>query len=82
MAAERLATWCSRLPSPAPDMLRVLAARGTEFMTAENVAATLAKKPTGGHWDAELAVLRNNDTRQRVTVVQFFVRGKGGNHVL
>lgn len=58
--AERLALWCSRLPSPAPDMLRVLAARGAHFMSAEELADTLGKKPTGGHWNSGLALLRNN----------------------
>jgi hypothetical protein len=46
-AAERLAMWCGRLPSPAPDMLRTL-------------AAALGKKATGGHWNSGIAVLRNN----------------------
>ena len=58
--AERLALWCSRLPSPAPEMLRALAAHGTHFLDAEELAAMLGKKPTGGHWNSGIAVLRNN----------------------
>jgi uncharacterized protein len=59
-AAERLAMWCGRLPSPAPDMLRTLAARGEHFMETDDLAATLGKKPSGGHWNSGIAVLRNN----------------------
>ena len=58
--AERLAVWCSRLPSPAPEMLRALSARGAHFMDAEELAAVLGKKPTGGHWNSGIALLRNN----------------------
>jgi uncharacterized protein len=58
--AERLALWCSRLPSPAPEMLRALAAQGAHFVDAEELAAMLGKKPTGGHWNSGIAVLRNN----------------------
>jgi uncharacterized protein len=58
--AERLALWCQRLPSPAPEILRALAAQGERYMDAEEVAATLGKKPTGGHWNSGIAVLRNN----------------------
>src|SRR6202022_975529 len=32
--AERLALWCDRLPSPAPEMLRTLAAQGERYMTS------------------------------------------------
>jgi len=58
--AERLALWCSRLPSLAPEMLRALAARGSDFVDAEDLAAMLGKKPAGGHWNSGIAVLRNN----------------------
>jgi hypothetical protein len=58
--AERLSLWCGRLPSPAPEILRTLAARGERYMDAEELAATLGKKPTGGHWNSGIAVLRNN----------------------
>lgn len=58
--AERLALWCSRLPLPAPEMLRALAAHRTHFLDAEELAAMLGKKPTGGHWNSGIAVLRNN----------------------
>jgi hypothetical protein len=58
--AERLALWCERLPSPAPEMLRTLAARGELYMDAEELAAVLGKKPSGGHWNSGIAVLRNN----------------------
>src|SRR5205823_6219561 len=49
--AERLAMWCGRLPSPAPEMLRTLAARGEAYTDADELAAALGKKPTGGHWN-------------------------------
>jgi hypothetical protein len=29
-------------------------------MDAEELAATLDKKPSGGHWNSGIAVLRNN----------------------
>jgi hypothetical protein len=58
--AERLALWCDRLPSPAPEMLRTLAAEGEHYMNAEELAAVLGKKPSGGHWNSGIAVLRNN----------------------
>jgi hypothetical protein len=58
--AERLALWCDRLPSPAPEMLRTLAAQGERYTDAEELAATLGKKSSGGHWNSGIAVLRNN----------------------
>jgi hypothetical protein len=58
--AERLAMWCDRLPSPAPEMLRTLAAQGKSYMDADELAAALGKKPSGGHWNSGVAVLRNN----------------------
>src|SRR5271170_4129073 len=58
--AERLALWCARLPAPAPEMLRTLVAKGDRFMEVEDLAATLGKKPSGGHWNSGIAVLRNN----------------------
>ena len=58
--AERLVLWCDRLPSPVPEMLRTLAAEGERFMEADQLAVALGKKPTGGHWNSEIAVLRNN----------------------
>ena len=58
--AERLEVWCARLPSPAPQMLRYLAAQGLRFVAAAELADALAKKPTGGHWNAGIAILRNN----------------------
>jgi hypothetical protein len=59
-AAERLALWCGRLPRPAPDMLRTLAAGGEHFTETDDLAAALGKKPSGGHWNSGIAVLRNN----------------------
>ncbi len=59
-SAERLALWCDRLPSPAPEMLRTLAAHGDRYTDTVDLAATLGKKPTGGHWNSGLALLRNN----------------------
>jgi hypothetical protein len=58
--AERLALWCGRLPAPAPEMLRNLAARGERYVPVAELAAALGKKPTGGHWNSGIAVLRNN----------------------
>jgi hypothetical protein len=58
--AERLALWCDRLPTPAPEMLRTLAAQGERYMDADELAAVLGKKPSGGHWNSGIAVLRNN----------------------
>ena len=59
-ASERLALWCDRLPSPAPEMLRALAAHGQRYTETVDLAAALGKKPTGGHWNSGLALLRNN----------------------
>ena len=36
--AERLALWCERLPAPAPEMLRTLAAQGERYMDAGELA--------------------------------------------
>ena len=58
--AERLALWCARLPSPAPELLRALAAQGERYIEAGELAALLGKKATGGHWNSGIAVLRNN----------------------
>ena len=58
--AERLALWCDRLPAPAPEMLRTLAAQGGRYMDAGELANALGKKPTGGHWNSGIAILRNN----------------------
>jgi hypothetical protein len=58
--AERLALWCERLPSPAPEMLRSLAVQGERYMEIAELAVVLGKKPTGGHWNSGLALLRNN----------------------
>ena len=40
-------------------MLRTLAAQGEHFMDADELAAALGKKPSGGHFNAGIAVLRN-----------------------
>ncbi len=60
--AERLALWCARLPAPAPtpEMLRTLAAQGERYIDAGELAKALGKKPSGGHWNSGIAVLRNN----------------------
>ena len=58
--AERLMLWRSRLPSPAPEILRVLAAQGERYVEVDELAAILGKKPRGGHWNSGIAVLRNN----------------------
>ncbi len=57
---ELLELWCSRLPSPAPEMLRTLAQAGPDFSTVGKLASILGKKPTGGHWNSGIAVLRKN----------------------
>jgi hypothetical protein len=49
-----------RLPSPAPEILRTLAVQGGRYMATDDLAAALGKKPTGGHWNSGIAVLRNN----------------------
>jgi hypothetical protein len=41
-------------------MLRALAVRGEKYMDAAELAAVLGKKPSGGHWNSGVAVLRNN----------------------
>jgi hypothetical protein len=74
--AERLPLWCGRLPSPAPEMLRTLAARGERYMDVDELAAALGIKPSGGHWNSGIAVLRNNglietDGRRYRTVTLF-----------
>jgi uncharacterized protein len=58
--AGRLALWCERLPSPAPDILRMLAGQGERYIATDELAAAIGKKPTGGHWNSGIAVLRNN----------------------
>jgi hypothetical protein len=58
--ADRLALWCGRLPAPAPEMLRTLAAQGERYLHADELADMLGKKPSGGHWNSGLATLRNN----------------------
>jgi uncharacterized protein len=58
--AEWLAMWCDRLPAPAPEMLRTLAAQGGRTMDAVELATAIGKKPSSGHWNSGIAVLRNN----------------------
>jgi uncharacterized protein len=58
--ATRLALWCGRLPAPAPEMLRILAAQGERYIDADELAGMLGKKPSGGHWNTGIAMLRNN----------------------
>ena len=58
--AERLALWCGRLPSPAPEILRTLAAHGEHYIDADQLAQVIGKKPSGGHWNSGIATLRNN----------------------
>jgi hypothetical protein len=41
-------------------MLRTLAAQGERYMDAGELARALGKKPTGGHWNSGIAILRNN----------------------
>ena len=58
--AERLALWCERLPAPAPEILRTLAAQGEQSMSVDELATALGKKPSGGHWNSGIAIFRNN----------------------
>jgi hypothetical protein len=58
--ADRLALWCGRLPAPAFEMLRTLAARRKRCIDTDELAAILGKKPSGGHSNSGIAVLRNN----------------------
>ena len=41
-------------------MLRSLASQGGRYTEAADLAAALGKKPTEGHWNSGLALLRNN----------------------
>jgi hypothetical protein len=52
--------WCGRLPAPAPETLRTLAAQGERYIHADELAAMLGKKQSGGHWNSGIATLRNN----------------------
>ena len=49
-----------RLPTPAPEILRTLAAQNGRSISADDLAAALGKKPSGGHWNSGIAILRNN----------------------
>ena len=54
-----LALWCAKLSSPAPEMLRTLAASSAPI-PRDRLAAHLGKKPHGGHWHAGMKALRDN----------------------
>ena len=41
-------------------MLRALAEQGERYLDADELAAMLGKKASGGHWNSGIAVLRNN----------------------
>jgi hypothetical protein len=41
-------------------MLRTLAAEGERYIDGDKLATALGKKPSGGHWNSGIAVLRNN----------------------
>jgi hypothetical protein len=41
-------------------MLRTLATQGEHYTDADELAAMLGKKPSGGHWNSGIAMLRNN----------------------
>ena len=41
-------------------MLRTLVAQGDRYIDADELAVMLGKKPSGGHWNSGIAVLRNN----------------------
>jgi hypothetical protein len=49
------------LPTPAPEMLRALAAQGERYRTPTSSRARSAKSPSSGHRNSGIAVLRNND---------------------
>jgi hypothetical protein len=40
---------------------RPLGPQGERYTDAQELAAALGKKPSGGHWNSGIAVLRNND---------------------
>jgi len=50
--AARLDLWCGRLPAPAPEMLRTLAAQGERYIHADELAGIIGKQPSGGHWNS------------------------------
>jgi hypothetical protein len=52
--------WCGQLTSPAPDMLRTLAATAGSCLSTADLAAALGKAPSGGHWNSGLSSLRKN----------------------
>ena len=41
-------------------MLRTLSAQGERYVEAHELASAIGKKPSGGHWNSGIAVLRNN----------------------
>ena len=58
-------------------MLRTLAAQGERYIDANQLAQTIGKKPTGGHWNSGIAMLRNNglietDGRRRYRCIALF----------
>lgn len=51
--------WCQKLPKPASEMLRCMAAHQVP-VTAPQLAAALGKQPRGGSWNTGIASLRRN----------------------
>ena len=55
--AERLALWCDRLPSPAPEMLRTLAAQGERYMTSTETPCRRASAVSCASVSREISML-------------------------
>jgi hypothetical protein len=52
--------WVAALPSPAKDILQVVAShRGP--IAIDDLAARLNLSPRGGHWNTGVSMLRSND---------------------
>jgi len=51
--------WCSKLSSPAPEMLRHIAQHGP--VRRDDLATALGKQARGGHWNGGLSQLRSNN---------------------
>jgi uncharacterized protein len=52
--------WLAALPSPAKDILQIVASHGGP-VAIDHVAARLNLAPRGGHWNTGVSMLRSND---------------------
>ena len=55
-----LAVWLAAQPSPAKDILQIVASHGRP-VAIEDVAARLNLASRGGHWNSGVSMLRTND---------------------